>query len=282
MSRALIPMVRLLLSTTLGTGWAIAACGARVDLQGSPGPNGGGSGSSGTSVASGSGGGVNSSASGSGSSGINVGSGSGSSAACSGSGSTSGGSTATGVLEAGVTVMGIWDGGSPRVGGLCSASSAGATSCGCTRRQGAGNSFQCAMGVGEEVTASVGPSGGTVSLRRPWPAIDFRPTALAKATDITLIETAIAPPRDLLDWSPVYRIEPLGLCLAVPAPLTLPWANSSGTTASNLAIWFSPDGTCFTRVADSYTNAGFEEGSTTQLGYFIVAQARTAATAACP
>jgi hypothetical protein len=197
--------------------------------------------------------------------------------------------------------MGIWDGGAATVGGDCSSSSTyvgsssggNATGCGCTRRPGAGNSFQCPMGVGEEVTVSIGEGGGTVSLDgRQWQqsgvaaAIDFPPTAVAAPTDITLIETAIAPPRDFLDWSPVYRLEPLGLTLATSAPIRLPWSNGTGgggaADLSALSIWFSPDGACFTRVPDSYTNAGFEQGSVTRLGYFIVAAQRTAATATCP
>ena len=144
------------------------------------------------------------------------------------------------------------------------------------------------MGVGEAVTVPIDAKGGTVAIRgRQWAqsgvdaAVDFPPTALATATDITLIETAIPPPHDLLDWSPVYRVEPLGLALAAPAPLRLPWSNLSGSVPS-LSIWFSPDGHCFTRVPDSYTNAGFEQGSATQLGYFIVAAQRSAATASCP
>jgi hypothetical protein len=144
------------------------------------------------------------------------------------------------------------------------------------------------MGIGEEATVGIGTCGGTISLDgRQSPrsgvtaAIDFPPNAVTKATDITLIETAIPPAHDFLDWSPVYRVEPLGLTLVVPARIRLPWSNLSGSVPA-LSIWFSPDGVCFTPVPDSYTNAGFEQGSVTRLGYFIVATQRTATTAACP
>jgi hypothetical protein len=147
------------------------------------------------------------------------------------------------------------------------------------------------MGLGEETTVRVDASGGNVVLsgRQSMQSgvatqIEFPPTAIASPTDVTLIETAIPPPHDLLDWSPVYRVEPLGLALHTPTPVMVPWSNLSGSTFSTqaLSLWFSPDGGCFTRVSDSYTNAGFEQGSITTLGYFIVAMARNTATETCP
>ena len=208
------------------------------------------------------------------------------------------------------------------VGGLCSADDAGtpstgadvgppvdaavaeaspdaeaAVSCGCTRRPGAGNTSECPAGLGEYGSATIGPSGGSVTVQgRQGVAsgvvaqLVFPPTAIATATDIKLIETAIPPPQDLLDWSPVYLAEPAGLTLAARTPIQFPWSSGpapppqgpSVTTAAGLSIWFSADGTCFTRLPDSYTNAGFEQGSATQLGYFIVGVPRTASTANCP
>jgi hypothetical protein len=199
------------------------------------------------------------------------------------------------------------------VGGLCSTDDAGtsvdpdaaipsvdaeaAASCGCTRRPGAGNTSECPAGLGEYGAGTIGPSGGTVQVRgRQGIAsgvaaqLAFPPTAIAAPTDIKLIETAIPPPQDLLDWSPVYLAEPAGLALAARTPIQLPWSSGpfptpmgpSSTTAAGLSIWFSADGTCFTRLPDSSTNAGFEQGSVTQLGYFIVGTPRTAAAASCP
>jgi hypothetical protein len=173
-----------------------------------------------------------------------------------------------------------------------------AASCPCTRRPGAGNSLQCPAGIGEYSESTIGPGGGTVKVQgRQFAAsgvaaeLDFPPTAIAAPTDIKLIETNIPPPQDLLDWSPVYLVEPAGLALSVRTPIRLPWSSGpvpsqqSGpiaVTAAGLSIWFSADGSCFTRVSDSYTNAGFEQGSITQLGYFIVGTPRTAATTSCP
>jgi hypothetical protein len=172
-----------------------------------------------------------------------------------------------------------------------------AVPCGCTRRPGSGNTSECPAGLGEYGSGTIGPSGGTVQVQgRQGIAsgvvaqLAFPPTAIATPTGVKLIETAIPPPQDLLDWSPVYLAEPAGLALAARTPIQLPWSSGpfpvpsgpSSSTASGLSIWFSADGTCFTRLPDSYTNAGFEQGSVTQLGYFIVGTPRTAATASCP
>jgi hypothetical protein len=172
-----------------------------------------------------------------------------------------------------------------------------AVSCGCTRRPGSGNTSDCPAGLGEYGSGTIGPNGGTVQVQgRQFAAsgvaaqLAFPPTAIAIPTDIKLIETAIPPPQDLLDWSPVYLAEPAGLAVAARTPIRLPWSSGpfpapvgpSSTTAAGLSIWFSADGTCFTRLPDSYTNAGFEQGSVTQLGYFIVGTPRTAGAASCP
>jgi hypothetical protein len=172
-----------------------------------------------------------------------------------------------------------------------------AAACGCTRRPGPGNTSQCPAGLGEYGSATIGPSGGKVQVQgRQGVAsgvaaqLAFPPTAIATPTDIKLIETAIPPPQDLLDWSPVYLAEPAGLTLAARTPVQFPWGSGPFPatqsplviTAAGLSIWFSADGTCFTRVPDSYTNAGFEQASVTQLGYFIVGVPRTAASSTCP
>jgi hypothetical protein len=160
--------------------------------------------------------------------------------------------------------------------------------CGCTRRPGAGNSSLCPAGVGEYVSMDIGPAGGTIAIagrQGPETGVDaslaFPPTALAQPTTILLTETAIPPPSDFLDWSPVYKVEPLNLDLAAATPVQFPWGNLGGVVP-DLAIWFSPDGSCFTRLPDSHTNAGFEMGSTRKLGYFLVAAARSPSTATCP
>ncbi|MDP8998501.1 MAG: hypothetical protein M3O46_00135 [Myxococcota bacterium] len=168
--------------------------------------------------------------------------------------------------------------------------SGGASACGCTRRPGGvADTFNCPVGLGEYVSAVIGPAGGTVEIKgRQYlgsgvtASLAFPPTAIATPTTIVLTETAIAPPRDFIDWSPVYRVEPLGLALASPTPVQLPSSNSGSGTFGQIAIWFSPDGSCFTRLPNSYVNAGFNQGSAKELGYFVVGVARSASTLKCP
>jgi hypothetical protein len=206
----------------------------------------------------------------------------------------------TGVSSGGSEFGIIWDGGAPTVGGVCvgaavdsgvegTPASADAGACGCTRRPGPANSFQCPMGVGEEVIMTLDATGGDVILQGRQgtqgggPAdIAFPPTALATSTTIALIETTIAPPTDLIDWSPVYRVEPLGLVLGAATPVKVPMSNLYGLQTEAVGVWFSPDGTCFTRLSDSFASEGIVEASLHQLGYFIAAEQRSAQTADCP
>jgi len=207
------------------------------------------------------------------------------------------------VADSGTSTFIVFDGG---VGGVCEGPDAGsatgagdamAPACGCTRRPGPGTSaFSCPPGIGENKTLALGPSGGTVTLEGRQgtasgvPAsIDFAPGSVQTTTEVRLIETGIAPPLDLLDWSPVYLVQPAGLVLGNPARIALPDSNGSNAsgviqseTPADLAIWFSADGTCFERLSDYALNAGFETGTISQLGYLIVASAREPSTASCP
>jgi hypothetical protein len=51
------------------------------------------------------------------------------------------------------------------------------------------------------------------------------PNALSVPTTITVTELAVPPPAGFADWSPLYRIDPVDLVLAVPATLTVPFSN---------------------------------------------------------
>jgi hypothetical protein len=189
------------------------------------------------------------------------------------------------------------------VGGICanvdvgSASVPNGTTCVCTRRPGHGGSyFECPAGVGDNASLPLGPSGGTLTLSGREGAvsgvpaqIDFAPDSVQTPTTVTLIETSIPPPADLVDWSPVYLVEPAGLLLATPARLSLPDTNSSDPTGqmqnvapSNITIWFSVDGTCFSPLADSLGNAGFMTGALSQSGYLMVGAPQNASTPTCP
>jgi hypothetical protein len=189
------------------------------------------------------------------------------------------------------------------VGGICANAGVGSapvpngTTCVCTRRPGSSHSyFECPAGVGDNASLSLGPNGGTLSLDGREGAvsgvpaqIQFAPDSVQTQTTVTLVETSIAPPADLVDWSPVYLVEPAGLVLANPARLSLPDTNSSDPTGqmqnlapSNITIWFSVDGTCFSPLADSLGNAGFMTGALSQLGYLMVGAPQNASTPTCP
>ncbi len=199
----------------------------------------------------------------------------------------------SGTMDAAAAITGV-DGSAEVVGGICGGDDASSSqtsdpaACPCTRRPGPGDSFLCPAGVGEFVSEAIGPEGGTIAIQgRQFPrsgvaaTLSFPPTALPQSTNIVLTETAIPPPADFSDWSPVYRVEPLGLRLAAATPVLFPWSNVSGAVPQNLAIWFSPDGACFSPLPDSYLNAGANNGSTRQLGYFIVGVPRSP-NSSCP
>jgi hypothetical protein len=271
------------LALAVGTALFLAACdGARTPLPLTPGSaiNGGvvtgGAGGGSTPVTSGSAG-AGGAAAGRGA--VTGGAGGGSTPVTSGS-AGAGGAAAVGGASA--------DGGTlDRDGGTCSplAPSSDAPlpvppgpGCPCTRRPGQGNSYKCPMGAGQTVTALIDASGGTLVLGgQQGPAsgvnfqITFPPLALAGPTQISVTETSLPPPAELGDWSPVYLMEPVGLKLAKVAALRIPWSNVDSTVPPLAIYERTPSGPCdFERLADSYTNAGFEQASLVQLGYVVV------------
>ncbi|MDP1824978.1 MAG: hypothetical protein Q8L48_17100 [Archangium sp.] len=131
----------------------------------------------------------------------------------------------------------------------------------------------CPRGVGESASATIGPAGGVVMLMGqqgiasgvPF-TITFPPTAIATPTLITVTETTLLPPPGSVDWSPVYRIDPVGLVLAAPATLKVPW--SQGPIWGAPTLFWSGASTCMLeRLPSSYSNAGFNQGNVGRLGY---------------
>jgi hypothetical protein len=165
--------------------------------------------------------------------------------------------------------------------------------CFCTRRPGPYNSYMCPMGAGESAAQVIGPEGGEISLLGqqgkdsgvPFKVV-FPPGAVAAATTIRVTETQVAPPDGYVDHSPVYLIEPRGLKLGRIAALQVPFSVASGVPFAQdaFAVFARAEtGACaFARIADSYTNAGFEMSSLTELGYLFVGSVKTAAEQSCP
>ena len=140
------------------------------------------------------------------------------------------------------------------------------------------------------MTVTVDAAGGKVSLTGrqgqasgvPF-SLDIPPGALPGPTTLTITETTLAPPAGYVDYSPVYLVEPLDTTFAHSVPIVVPWGNVSGTVSQSLALYTAPDASSpFTRLADSYTNAGFEQGSVTQGGLFFVGYPTTDYNPTCP
>ena len=152
------------------------------------------------------------------------------------------------------------------------------------------NSFQCARGVGESISQSIGVAGGSVQLTARQGAssgVDFRidvpPTTLQADVDVQITETTNPPPADFVDYSPIYLVQPSALSSQLQIDLTVPFGGNDGEIPPTLAIYAAADPAGpFERVLDSYINAGFLQGSITHFGAFFAGSPRTAAQAACP
>jgi hypothetical protein len=110
------------------------------------------------------------------------------------------------------------------------------------------------------------------------------PTALSTPTVVTITELATPPPNGFVDWSPVYRIDPVDTPLTTPASLSIPISNGRGFSVAdrNMSIFWSGQSTCaLERLPSSYLNAGFAQGSTLRLGYAIAGYVHAGCVASC-
>jgi len=219
----------------------------------------------------------------------------------SGGGGVSGGGTSGGTGSGGVAPAG----GSGGAGGGGGASGCGplvvsppmvpivaAPSCPCTRRPGPGNSYLCPMGANATVTQSIGPAGGLIYVlgqqskmsNVPF-AVQIPPGALTETVMVTVTETNLDPPADFVDYSPVFHVEPDTLALFKIAPMQVPWSSNPivDDFPPEFGVYWNPAATTcgFTRVADSYTNAGFENASFVRSGYYFVGSPKTATQPMC-
>ena len=137
---------------------------------------------------------------------------------------------------------------------------------------------------------AVGPAGGKVTLTAQQGAdsgvpfsLTVPPTAFPDDVTIRVTETPLAPPAEFFDYSPVYLVEPTDLISKVPLRIVIPFGNKDGTVAAGLAIYraSSPSGP-FARLADSYVNAGFMQGSVFEFGYFFAGAPKPNAQVGCP
>jgi hypothetical protein len=155
--------------------------------------------------------------------------------------------------------------------------------CPCTRRPGPGNSFMCPMGSGRFGSYHVPEAGGTIEFATEQGTplrLKIPSGALHGATTITITETECPPPASFIDGSPVYQIDPPDLTFAKPVLISVPYAVRSGLVPP-FDIYLTNGGK-FERVADSYRNAGFLEGSISHLGSVMAAKPKTGAEQSCP
>jgi hypothetical protein len=158
--------------------------------------------------------------------------------------------------------------------------------CGCTRRQGPGASaLFCPTGIDVSVSAVIGPDGGTLELgdtpntRYSGPfRVEIRRHALDAEVAIRITETSVAPPRALIDGSPMYYLEPVDLKLKVPAILTLPYNNRPGPM-NPMSIFMSTDDPC--TLAPLVDSEG-PFGSTSRFGWAVLGAPKDACSAPCP
>lgn len=150
--------------------------------------------------------------------------------------------------------------------------------CLCTR--GAQTSLgMCRKGANETASATIGPAGGTLELVGQQGGnlgsgasfrLTFPPNVLASPTVITVTETSLTPPG--VDWSPVYKIEPLGLEVTGGVDVRVPWGQANGVLYSDqMSIYASGASQCgLEPVRGNYVNAGFNTGTLTKLGYVMI------------
>jgi hypothetical protein len=170
----------------------------------------------------------------------------------------------------------------------------GSEACPCTRRPGAPPSHWCAAGDGTSVTILLTPEGGTFELggrQADDSGVNVRLSvprgAVGEPVWVTLTETTCPPAASFVDASPLYQFAPLDLVFARSVDIRIPYGTGIGQSASAsippvLSIFFLSSVGNGERVADSYINAGFMQGSITHFGSLFAGYPKSAAEAACP
>jgi hypothetical protein len=172
--------------------------------------------------------------------------------------------------------------GSAGVIGAAGSGGLGGRACPCSRRPGENESSMCPAGTGKVTTVEIGPEGGTVLLdgtpqtRGVAFKLEIPSNVLAEVVTIQVTESTTPPPEPWVDQSPIYDLQPAGLTFASRARITIPFQNVEGIVPRDTAAYLStPDLPSFTRLADSYINAGFVTASVPQLGQVLVGRSRT-------
>jgi hypothetical protein len=169
--------------------------------------------------------------------------------------------------------------------------SQGIPECICTRRD-ATFPYTCPQGMGETNALTIGPLGGSISLFGQQESISglpltltIPPGALMYPTVVTVTELPTPPPDGFVDWSPLYRIDPVDVVLAKPALIQIPVSNGAGseTYDQNLAVFGSGASTCALQaLPDNFDSDGvFNNAALSRFGYVIVGYAHAGTVPAC-
>lgn len=145
-----------------------------------------------------------------------------------------------------------------------------AAGCTCSRRPEGPFSRYCPWGTGNAVTQKIGQGGGAVELSQLTRLV-IPAGGLSAAKQVTLTELTTPPPAEFIDYSTVYKLEPLDLNLSQPGRISLAGSNVPGLIPSTLAVYFAESAQGpFARVDGSYANAGFYQAPITRGGFYFV------------
>ena len=158
--------------------------------------------------------------------------------------------------------------------------------CPCSRRTGENNSAKwCPEGSDRSVASVFDRNGGVLTLAttpstQSVPAtITIPPNALREPSNVGLTENHTAPPLGYVDYSPIYVFEVSPGPLLAPVKLSLPALNNQYSIPAQLAIYWSADGGSYSKLPDSYINAGFLQASLPRTGFVFTGYPQAAT---CP
>lgn len=161
--------------------------------------------------------------------------------------------------------------------------------CKCTRRPAGAPSRRCPWGSGSSSSEAIGEQGGIVRLSGTLSTVGVATQlkipagALQESIQLTITELKTAPPAGYVDYSPVYRVDPLDLMLESPGEIILGFSNQDGLIPNALSIYHAdtPEGP-FTRIPDSYINAGFLQATLMRGGYYFASYVTPEELRPCP
>ena len=147
--------------------------------------------------------------------------------------------------------------------------------------------MKCPAGIDESTAMVVGPAGGKLTLAGRQgngvpSSLTIPPKAFDRDVTITLVETSIPPPKEFVDWSPIWEVLPSCLTSFSRMTLRLPYSNRDGLVGP-ITIYHAKDrNSPFVPLPEVYGNAGFGDGAITEGGLFFVGYPKSPGQANCP